>query len=233
MNESGLMRAIQLPLSQWHRQENARSVYFILNKINNRIYVGSAKKLRARLWRHYSDLSKNIHHCAFLQRDFNVCGADSFIVGVLVYISDDKNLLSAEQRQIDFYDKENRLYNACKVAGNCEGSKMSEETKRKIAKSNTGSKRTAETRARISESKRGIFTARMRQAVNESSIKRRFVLSREQALSFIERNNAGETMLSIMKSHGKGSHHTFLREIRRYFPYYRAKQRGFQCQKQS
>ena len=49
-------------------------IYFIRNKINNKIYVGSSKNLYNREKEHFSDLRKGKHHNIYLQRAYDKYG---------------------------------------------------------------------------------------------------------------------------------------------------------------
>ena len=51
-------------------------IYAILNKLNNKIYVGSSKSIGSRLNEHKYNLIKNIHDNVRLQRAFSKYGFD-------------------------------------------------------------------------------------------------------------------------------------------------------------
>lgn len=54
-------------------------IYMILNKVNNKVYIGQSKNITKRISRHRCDLRKNIHKNKYLQLDFNKYGIDSFL----------------------------------------------------------------------------------------------------------------------------------------------------------
>jgi hypothetical protein len=59
-------------------------VYFIKNKINNKIYIGQTlQKISSRINRHFYDLKRNLHCNSYLQRSFNKYGEESFEYGLL------------------------------------------------------------------------------------------------------------------------------------------------------
>lgn len=104
-------------------------IYQIVNRVNNKRYIGSTCRLLGRKRRHFSELRCNIHHSQALQRAFNKYGSDYFDFLILEYCEPDK-LLEREQWYIDNFIPE---YNICKVAGNCAGVKQTQETKDKRA----------------------------------------------------------------------------------------------------
>lgn len=58
-------------------------IYKITNKLNGRIYIGSAKRFKERWKDHESSLRRNKHGNKFLQADFNKSGTDAFLFEVL------------------------------------------------------------------------------------------------------------------------------------------------------
>ena len=88
-------------------------VYCILNKNNNKRYIGSSVNTRSRLLQHRSQLKRNVHYNSALQKDFNI---NHFEFYVLEYC-DKNSLLNKEQYWIDFYGGINskNLYNQWNV----------------------------------------------------------------------------------------------------------------------
>lgn len=87
-------------------------VYFIRNRVNGKIYVGSSVTMRARLNKHRNQLERGVHPNEFLQRSFARHGADAFEFGVLEECAKDARLVR-EQLWIDHFssDKEEKGYN--------------------------------------------------------------------------------------------------------------------------
>ncbi len=113
--------------------KKAPGTYRILNKENNRIYVGSAVNLYRRRIGHFNALRAKKHRNAFLQNDYNKLGEHVFEFEVLCYC-DLNCLINNEQQLIDtHYDDQKQCYNICKEAQHTTGRKHSEETKRKIS----------------------------------------------------------------------------------------------------
>lgn len=63
--------------------QNVCGVYKLVNLINGKIYIGSSKNLRMRLWEHRACLRHNNHHNPHLQNAWNKYGEDNFDYCVL------------------------------------------------------------------------------------------------------------------------------------------------------
>ena len=72
-------------------------IYFIRNKINGKIYVGSAINLKRRKWEHFTRLERNEHHNEYLQRSWNKYGKENFEFLIIQYCEKDK-LLEKESK---------------------------------------------------------------------------------------------------------------------------------------
>lgn len=128
-------------------------IYAITNLITGRRYIGSSIDIETR-WRvHKNDLYKNKHHAQYLQRSWNKYSESNFSFDIL-FECHKSECVFYEQLWIDFEGYDN-LYNENPTAGNKLGAKHSEETKKKIGKSNTGKKRTDESRGRLQIAKNG------------------------------------------------------------------------------
>jgi len=108
-------------------------VYKILNKINGKFYIGSAKNITSRWDQHRRSLLKDKHSNPMLQRAVKKYGFDSFIFEVLEQCTL-FNLQSREQYYLDTLKPfEPKGYNiALNALHPMEGRKHSEETKQKI-----------------------------------------------------------------------------------------------------
>lgn len=71
-------------------QEKSAGIYKITNKLNGRIYIGSAKEFKDRWMHHDSLLRNNKHYNKFLQADFNKSGTDAFLFEVLEVVEGTK-----------------------------------------------------------------------------------------------------------------------------------------------
>jgi group I intron endonuclease len=81
-------------------------IYKILNKTNNKVYIGSSVNLKNREYKHFWMLKKNIHDNKFLQKSFNRDGLENFVFEVLENC--DLNLLiDRENHYINDYKSNN------------------------------------------------------------------------------------------------------------------------------
>lgn len=133
-------------------------IYAIVNKVNGRMYIGSAMRFNKRWKEHMRGLESGKHHSRFLSRCWAKHGADNFEFKILLYCSAE-NLLMYEQAFLDFY---NPIYNTAKIAGSQIGYKHTEETRARMSASRpkdfspmTGKKHSEETKSKISASRTG------------------------------------------------------------------------------
>ena len=136
----------------------ASGIYQILNTVNGKVYIGSAKNIKNRWDRHTSSLKRNGRDNTHLQNAYNKYGEDAFEFSIIEYVEDENDLLAREQFYIDSYDWDN-LYNIYRVAGSPLGFKHTEETKEKLrnhskgrAPWNAGKRWSEETKIKISDS---------------------------------------------------------------------------------
>ena len=88
-------------------------VYKLTNKLNGRIYIGSAKEFKRRWSQHAKRLKSGKHSNKFLQADYNKCGEEAFVFEVIEVIEGpQENRLLVEQTYIDqHYDEQQQCYN--------------------------------------------------------------------------------------------------------------------------
>lgn len=87
-------------------------IYSIINKINNKIYVGSSKNIMNRKSQHYSELRGGYHENIFLQRAWNKYGEENFEFKILEIVNNLEDLLYIEQKYIDkYFDNCKNCYN--------------------------------------------------------------------------------------------------------------------------
>lgn len=141
-------------------------IYKIINKLNNKFYIGSAVNLSLRWCQHKYLLKLNKHNNSHLQRAWNKYGEENFEFQVLEYCEKNETL-DKEQRWIDITDACAFGYNQRKIAESNLGIKWTDSHKLKISVSkkgknqpkdavklraelNTGKKRTSETKIKMS-----------------------------------------------------------------------------------
>jgi len=133
-------------------------LYRIINKTNNKFYIGSSDDIHRR-WRdgHINLLEKNKHDNQHLQNAWNKYGKDNFIFEIY-RDCDPINLLTEEQKELDAWVGNLLCYNMRKSA-ECPifpGEHRSEEVKKKISLAQKGKTRwTEEQRKQMSIDRKG------------------------------------------------------------------------------
>lgn len=120
-------------------------IYFILNKISLKLYIGSAVYLVKRRSEHFTRLFKNIHHNEHLQRAYNKYGPDAFDFIVVELVELDK-LIERETYYIAKHraTEEEFGYNKCEVGSGMTGRKHSANTINKMRLSHLKKKNSPE-----------------------------------------------------------------------------------------
>lgn len=126
-------------------------IYQIRNLVNNRIYIGSSKRLEHRKETHFSDLKLNRHHSRYLQRAYNKYREENFVFEILI-TCDPSMLIWYEQQFLDQWKPE---YNINPNAKNCLGRKFTAETINKLRESHMGHKHTDEQKIKFSLARKG------------------------------------------------------------------------------
>lgn len=90
-------------------------IYKILNKENNKFYIGSTIEPEKRQKRHFDDLKNKRHHCLFLQRAYDKYGGNNFeFLPKEVNVANEKELRVLEERYIGYCWNSGKLYNTSK-----------------------------------------------------------------------------------------------------------------------
>jgi group I intron endonuclease len=100
----------------------------------NRFYIGSAIHIKHRWVCHLFELKRNIHTNKILQNHFNKYG-ESDLIFKIIEPCFPQFLLCREQEYIDNLTP---YFNICKIASNCLGRIVSEETKKKQSDNRKG-----------------------------------------------------------------------------------------------
>lgn len=134
-------------------------VYKIENKVNGKVYIGSAVDFSKRWKQHRNDLNAGRHHSQKLQRAWLKYGACSFLFSVVEIVNNESCLLEREQAWIDFWDSSKHGYNISPTAGNCRGVVPSESARAHMsdAQRRRGKRNphTEESKKKISEALKG------------------------------------------------------------------------------
>lgn len=109
-------------------------IYFIINLINGKYYVGSAVNLNQRWYFHQYYLNKNLHKNEHLQSAWNKYGSEAFQFTIVEIVNNSNSLIEIEQLWINYSNCYNREigYNICAVAGSSLGYKHTFETISKL-----------------------------------------------------------------------------------------------------
>jgi group I intron endonuclease len=141
-------------------------VYVIENRINHKVYIGSAFDIEKRWQKHVAALERGKHHNRHLQSSWNKRGGIAAFRFRILEITETSKLVEREQWWLDVVKPfEKQGYNLSPTAGSTLGVKYSEEARRNIAlsidynseeycrkqsKSHMGKKPSAETREKMS-----------------------------------------------------------------------------------
>lgn len=137
----------------------ASGIYAIINKVNDKAYIGSTLYGFNHRWGvHKSYLKYGNHNNRHLQHSWNKYGADNFDFVVLEYVDDADGLLIKEQEWIDRWTPLIGCYNITSAAGP-EGDRrarqLTEEHRQRIGDGNRGKILSDQTKRRIGDSNRG------------------------------------------------------------------------------
>lgn len=131
-------------------------IYCIVNKINNKRYIGQAVDLVRRKYEHFFAKKRTN---PLLRNSIKCHGIENFEFIVLEYCQPDKKILTElEQKWLDLYFKngrEDRLYNLCPIAETPLGRKVTEQAKSNISKGLTGKKKSEAHISKMRENMKG------------------------------------------------------------------------------
>jgi group I intron endonuclease len=111
-------------------------IYKILNKSNNKVYIGSSIVLNKRKYKHFWMLRKDIHPNIYLQKSYNKNGVEMFEFEI-IELCEENDLIFRENHYINYY-RSNEMefgYNLALV-GNSRRNIVSAEVKMKLSKHN-------------------------------------------------------------------------------------------------
>jgi len=111
-------------------------IYKILNRKNNKVYIGSSIVLNKRKYKHFWMLRKGIHPNVYLQKSYNKNGEDTFDFQI-IELCEEKDLILRENHYITEY-RANEMdfgYNLALVSDSRRNI-LSDEVKMKLSKHN-------------------------------------------------------------------------------------------------
>jgi len=133
-------------------------IYIILNKVNNKYYIGSSNNIIKGRWKsHKHSLRKNKHWNQHLQSAWNKYGEENFEFHIIELLEESR-LLIVEQKYLNWCKThpDTHYMLALDATAPMRGRTTSEETKQKLRKINTGKTLTEEHKKKISKSHMGI-----------------------------------------------------------------------------
>lgn len=95
-------------------------IYFIVNKTNDKKYIGSTNNFFDRQYQHINSLRRRKHHSILLQRAWDKYGEENFEFVIIASVVDKSKLIEIEQSFLDeFKTYDNHFgYNVCQIAEN-------------------------------------------------------------------------------------------------------------------
>lgn len=126
-----------------HSKESG--IYKITNKVNNKIYIGSAKRFKERFSGHISSLKNNKHQNKHLQASWNKYGTDAFVFEIIEIT----NGTLKQRRKLE----EKYIVNQMKL-GNC----FNQKTKTIKNESECWSSTPEETKQKLREARKNFWT---------------------------------------------------------------------------
>lgn len=143
-------------------------VYKIINKVNNKIYIGSTRNYIKRITSHRNLLIKNKHPNPYLQNSCNKYGIDCFEFSIIETI-EPQFLIKSETKFILLNKSDNREfgYNQQMASSSRAGLEHSNDTKRKISNSMINKVRSETTKQQISESMKKAATKRQQSSYDK------------------------------------------------------------------
>ncbi|OME49013.1 hypothetical protein BSK59_24860 [Paenibacillus odorifer] len=112
-----------------------KGIYQILNRINNKVYIGSSINIKQRKSQHYHLLRTNNHPSNYLQKSWNKYGEHNFTFDILEEIFNEEELIKREQYWIDYKQSTNRTFgfNLCNASRRIGEWQQSLESKLKLS----------------------------------------------------------------------------------------------------
>lgn len=104
-------------------------IYAIVNKCNNKIYIGQSKSVKQRIARHKSELKHNCHRNLYLQREYNKYGGDCFEFNILEFCGE--NMLTPREKWYISKYQSNNYNNGFNMTDGGENTEWNDEARTK------------------------------------------------------------------------------------------------------
>jgi group I intron endonuclease len=185
-------------------------IYKIRNLVNNKIYVGSSKRVPYRINRHKKLLDTDNHDNPHLQSAWKLYGENKFEFSVIEECSPEI-LVEREQHYKDYYESlPGGVYNICDVVQfppSMAGIPKSEEHRKKIGMSHKGEIKSSEHRKKISESVKKYFDTHPEARQRLRDLRLGTHMTEEQRRKVGIGHWTPEIREKIMKAKKRGSEH--------------------------
>ena len=169
-------------------------LYKIINKLNNKYYIGSSNNIKKRWKDHFDSLNNNQHYNIYLQRAWNKYKNENFTFVIFKKIKNLHLLKFEEQKILNSLNKD-ESYNISKFSTSpMRGRKHTDSAKIKIGISQYGKKLSEITKNKIRKSKIGVkrkpFSKiqRAKMSINVSGIKNPFYKAEKISFKNINTN---------------------------------------------
>jgi len=174
-------------------------IYFIQNKKNGKVYIGSTLDFSKRWHMHRKQLALGIHANKYLQRSFTKY-PDQFEFGI-IDLCDKSELIQKEQFYCDLFQsyQPNRGYNIREIVNVNLGVKVSDEVKQRISNSMKGRKQSPEHAKKQCEARRGRKNTIQNKAL-QSELKSAY--SKDKLLQIVDDINNKIKSSIVMQKHG-------------------------------
>lgn len=165
---------LKIEFIQEQKYRNYIGIYGIKNIINNKIYIGQTREsFIKRYWHHRCLLNNNHHDNPHLQNAWNKYGSDNFIFIVIEVVKDSSLIDDLEIQYISYYKRKNLSYNILNGGQGKIGVPNPPETCKRIGEINRkrilGSKLSEETKRKMSQSRKGRYVPRSTDKLNEDN----------------------------------------------------------------
>lgn len=173
-------------------------IYFIQNKSNGKVYIGSTIDFSKRWHSHRKQLATGTHANKYLQRSYSKY-PNQFEFGI-IDICDKEDLIKREQFYSDLFQsyQPKRGYNIREIVNTNLGVKVKDEVKQKISASMKGKKQSPEHAKKQCEARKGRKNTLENKAL-QSEIKCPY--SREKLLQIIDDINNNIKSSIVMQKH--------------------------------